>query len=270
MGEAENPDVRIEFEENLDPAANEKEWMVRMRSGLEPETERRFPGLPAVESFLARDLQRLYIVKNIAAIQSDEISIELFMAGPKKEVYLEKESLAFRFRAPVDGYLNLINVDCLGNVALLLPYGDESNAVKANVEVRDPRNPDIAYEVKAPFGPEYVKAVFTTLPLDLGFLGEAEADDMEELLELLQAEVRSARGSGDSSTRGAGNRRHGSLGTAEIHYTTASREEFFTTDQSSSTISSTTPHFEFLSVFMILVSTRLIKKNIGHWDRSMC
>jgi hypothetical protein len=189
---------------------------------LAEERTRAFPNLEAVQPFLMLDLQRLYIVKNLAAIRSDEVRVELALAGQRKKVYKKGESLSFRFKAPVDGYLNLINVTSQGKPVLLFPSGDESNAVKAAEPIVVPRDPELCYQVSGPFGPEYVKALFTTVPLDLKFLSQSENEDVDALLKEIEAGTRSVvrprnLGAADPEAGVQGSR----LGTAEVRYNTA-------------------------------------------------
>jgi len=212
---SEKPDVSVKIRRHVIPDRDIEMWKAGVESDAEPLRERSFPNTLAIETFLMLDLQRHYIIKNVAAVQSTEVDIEFTTRNAQKATYREGEEIAFSFFTPVDGFLNVIVVTCDGKVDLLFPFEGESNFVEGNRSINLPRDEMLSYTVQEPFGPEYVKAIFSTVPVDLSILTTPHSWTRGIPKALQEIQTRSVD-SGEEDSRVEGNR----IGTTDIYYQT--------------------------------------------------
>ncbi len=175
--------------------------------------DRVFPGLPAIEPWLARELQRLHTIVNLASVSDDRIKVKLSLEGQAKDLYVKGDSFRYKFEAPVDGFLNLISVDPSGKIRRLFPTSlqresDEDNRVSASTPLLIPRKP-YSYRVsEPPYGQEFVKAIFSTTPLDLSFLDKAGTRGLDGVSGAITRDV----SSGESK-----------MGTSQVHFNTTEK-----------------------------------------------
>jgi len=149
-------------------------WRLSLTSKFPVPKTRSFPALEAVEPFLSTDLLRLYVINNLSSLQEKGIRVKATLIGDNKPVYSAGDRLSFNVEAPVDGYLYLVNVNPEGAISLLFPQSGESNYLHARESVELPRKGTI-FTVKEPFGEEYVKAIFTRVPIDLSVVSGNQA-----------------------------------------------------------------------------------------------
>jgi len=160
-GAAKAPDLRLRIEKARE--GEHWEWVVAMENWLERELRFAESRFATIDQFVREEMVKFYLSKRGSVMEEHGITVELTLLGEKKPKWVEGDSLKFEFKAPHDGYLTLINV-VAGEDYLLFPSGGESGSVSANEPLALPRKGK--YLVKAPFGSEYVKAVFTTAQVD--------------------------------------------------------------------------------------------------------
>lgn len=158
------PDVLIA----LETRAQEKGegWHLSLTSKFPVPKTRAFPVLEAVEPFLSTDLLRLYIITNLSSLQERGIQVKATLREKGAPVYRVGDTLSFTIEVPVDGYLYLVNVNPEGALCLLFPQPGESNYIQAGNSIELPRKGSM-FTVKEPVGEEFVKAIFTKIPIDL-------------------------------------------------------------------------------------------------------
>lgn len=213
-GPGDIPDISMEIAEESDDAFGHTLWRVVLIPNPAgtmaelSENSRAFSTLASIEPFLRVDLARLYITKNLRDLQAGDVDVDLqLMNAPTGMPTLKGgDTMAFVVQSAKAGYLNVVNVDSQGNMALLFPAQGRSNRINAGEPLRIPEAGNV-YRVTQPYGPEYVKAIFTTVPLDLSFLSqheEIEAGGIDELLARIEL------------TRGGGLE----IGTSDLHFLT--------------------------------------------------
>lgn len=176
VGTSDAPDVVVDIADHLDSETGASTWAMRVTSRLETTQEKNvpehFPAIMAIEPFLRIELRRLYTIKNLAVLDRSDVPIRFSLVESNSKVLQEGSEVRFRFSSPVAGYISLVNVDAAGNMHVIFPIGDESNKVRANEELvippSDPSEATYKYTVGGDqFGREYVKVVFSTVPLQI-------------------------------------------------------------------------------------------------------
>jgi len=196
-------------------------WQVRLNSALDPkEKVSSVATLEASEVELKLELQRLFIIKNLAALDLHDADVSLKLDGEAKPVYVTGEQFRVVFESSLDGYLNLINVRPDGSMCLLLPEGPQPLKVSAGVPLYVPSGGNRITVDEGPHGTEYLKAIFSTVVIDLAFLRCAEAQAKPDIADLLaRAEAMTAQ------SRGIGGTGRNRVATADLRVQTAAKDE---------------------------------------------
>lgn len=228
-GSLRDADVVLTLRSEVHPVTKRAQWVAALLSRIAGKSQHTLPTLGMMRIFLLHDLQRIFLIKNLKSIKAAEIPVTMQLGGikPAKEPLRLKagDRVSFRIQSPQEGYLTLINVDCQGTVELLFPIKGESSRVDAGqaIEIPDPKRFKVVVKAEGPFGQEYVKAIYSSAPLDLRAALDLEKTDVDRLLKELAVQTHSppavtTRGEGVAASPQAIR-----IGTAELHFETVAR-----------------------------------------------
>jgi len=119
----------------------------------------------ALAEQLTPSLVAAFTKKALAALENPDSPIRIGLIGPESARI--GDTVSFQFTPSHNGYLLLVNIATDGSLNVLYPNGFAThNAVRAGERVTVP-DERWRIRVKGPVGLEVVKAIFTTVPIEL-------------------------------------------------------------------------------------------------------
>jgi hypothetical protein len=207
VSDDKSADVRLLVNRATSQSTGAKLWELELENKLSEVTKRKLPSLAAHRAFLAIDLERLYLIKNLAHLGVGDIAVSLKLTPDGRKEFNAGEELSFTITASQTGYISVINVDCNAKICLIFPQPGEGNRLEAGKTLALPSE-NYGYVVSKPYGDEYVRAICTKSPIDLSFLNCNDNADVD--FELMARAVPSGSGR---------------VGTAKVQYVTRKSED---------------------------------------------